>query len=461
MKRKSNSEDRYRMVRRLTNVFTPREWLLLLVLTAVQFCHILDFVILMPLAPMLMRSLHVSPSEFGLLVSAYTFSAAASGLVAAAYMDRFDRKRMLLFLLAGFGLGTLLCGMVESYWLLMAARVATGAFGGVLAGVVFAIVGDQIRPERRGTAMGVIMGAFSAASVLGLPFGLWLAERFAWEMPFLMLAAITGVVFVIGLLALPPMGAHLVHRGGEGRVFRELWQVAREPIHLRAFVLTTAIMFSAFSVVPFLAPYLTTNAGMPESRLDTMYLFGGLATLVTGPLLWGPLADRFGHARVFALTAMLSIVPIAAVTNLPRSPLPVILAVTTAMMVMASGRMISATALITGVVDPRRRGSFMSLNSSVQQGAAGAASFLAGLLIGGGQGRPLTGYSTVGAGAIAASLVSLVLLRGLRPSTVRTQAPPLERTGAPEEAAPLEAPRPLRDEPRARPRRERAAAGED
>jgi predicted MFS family arabinose efflux permease len=449
------------MTRRLTNVFSPREWLLLLVLTAVQFCHILDFVILMPLAPMLMRSLHVSPSEFGLLVSAYTFSAAASGLVAAAYMDRFDRKRMLLFLLAGFGLGTLLCGMVESYWLLMAARVATGAFGGVLAGVVFSIVGDQIRPERRGTAMGVVMGAFSAASVLGLPFGLWLAEHFAWEMPFRALAAITGIVFVLALIALPPMRAHLAHRRDEARVFRDLWQVAREPIHLRAFLLTTAIMFSAFSVVPFLAPYLTANAGMPEGRLDTMYLVGGLATLLTGPLLWGPLADRYGHARTFALTAVLSIIPIAVVTNLPRSPLPVILAVTTLMMVMASGRMISATALITGVVDQRRRGSFMSLNSSVQQGAAGAASFLAGLLIGGGGGRPLTGYSTVGMGAIAASLVSLVLLRGLRPSTVRAEPAQMEATGAPEEAAPLEAPRPLRDEPRTRPRRQRAAAGDD
>ena len=448
------------MGRRLTNVFTAREWLLLLVLTAVQFCHILDFVILMPLAPQLMRSLHVSPSEFGLLVSAYTFSAAISGLVAAAYMDRFDRKRSLLFLLAGFGLGTLLCGLVDSYWLLMAARVATGAFGGVLAGVVFAIVGDQIRPERRGTAMGVIMGAFSAASVLGLPFGLSLAERFDWEAPFLVLAAVTAVVFVFGLVALPPMRGHLAHRTDEARVFRELWEVARHPDHVRAFLLTIAVMFSAFTVVPFLAPYLTANAGMPEGKLDVMYLAGGLATLVTGPLVFGPAADRFGHARVFMITAVLSLIPIAAVTNLPRVELPVILAVTTLMMVMASGRMISVTALVTGVVEPRRRGSFMSLNSSIQQGAAGAASFVAGLMIGGGEGRPLTGYSRVGLVAIGATLLTLVLVRRLRPAAGQAaEAPQLDRVGAPEEAAPLEAPRRA---PAERPRRRRhAAAGED
>ena len=445
------------MGRRFTNVFTPREWLLLLVLTAVQFCHILDFVILMPLAPQLMRSLHVSPREFGLLVSAYTFSAAISGLVAAAFMDRFDRKRMLLFLLAGFGVGTLLCGMVESYWLLLSARVATGAFGGVLAGVVFAIVGDQIRPERRGTAMGVVMGAFSAASVLGLPFGLSLAERFTWEAPFLVLAGVTGIVFLIGILALPPMRAHLEHRtGDEGRAFRELWEVARHPEHVRAFLLTIAIMFSAFTVVPFLAPYLTSNVGMPEGQLDMMYLAGGLATLVTGPLIFGPAADRFGHARVFVLTAMLSIVPIAAVTNLPPVGLPVILTVTTLMMVMASGRMISVTALVTSVVEPRRRGSFMSLNSSIQQGAA---AYVSGMMIGGGEGQPLTGYSGVGLVAIGATLLTLVLVGRLRPAAGQAPVPQFDDVGAPPVAAPLEAPRRAPDRPR--PRRRHAAAGED
>ena len=288
-------------LRLTSNVFTRREWLLLLVLTAVQFCHILDFVLMMPLAPMLMRSLHISAREFGLLVSAYTFAAAASGLVAAAFMDRYDRKRMLLFLLAGFGMGTLLCGLVDDYWLLMAARVVAGSFGGVLAGVVFAIVGDYIRPERRGTAMGVVMGGFSAASVLGLPFGLSLAERGAWETPFLFLAGVTAVVFVITAVALPSMRAP--HDRPPPATIRRPspswwpWRASRGTCARS--LLTTAIMFSAFTVVPFLSAYLVENVGMPETQLDLIYLVGGVATIITGPLLWGPLADRFGHARVF------------------------------------------------------------------------------------------------------------------------------------------------------------------
>ena len=410
--------------------------MLLAVLTAVQFCHILDFVILMPLGPQLMRAFDLLPRQFALLVSAYTFSAALAGLFAALVMDRFDRKRMLLVLLAGFGVGTLLCGLATSFALLMAARVAAGAFGGVLAGVVFAIVGDQIPPERRGRATGVVMAGFSAASVLGLPLGLSVAERYDWHAPFILLAAITGGVVLVGALALPSMRGHLSAPRGRSP-FGDLWRVAREPAHLRAFGFTTALMFAGFTVIPFLSPYLTSNAGVPETRLDLIYLVGGLATLFTGPAM-GWLADRFGHARVFTAAALVSILPILAVTNLAPIPLPWVLTVTTLMMVMASGRMISATALVTGVVDPARRGSFMSLNAAVQQGAAGLATFVAGLMIGRAADGRMLGYAWVGALAIAANVLTLWLVRRLR--AVRAPERELD-AGAPDVAAPLEAPR--------------------
>ncbi len=411
--------------------------MLLAVLTAVQFCHILDFVIIMPLGPQLMRSFGIGASQFALLVSAYTFSAAITGLLAATVMDRFDRKRMLLVLLAGFAVGTLLCGMAGSFALLMAARVAAGACGGVLAGVVFAIIGDQVPPERRGRATGVVMAGFSAASVLGLPLGLSVAERQGWQAPFVLLSALTAGVVLAGALALPPMRRHLSAPRGSSPL-RDVWAVAREPSHLRAFGFTTALMFAAFSVIPFLSPYLTFNAGVAESRLDLIYFAGGLATLFTGPAM-GWLADRFGHARVFTMTAVVSIIPILAVTNLPPVGLPLVLTATTMMMVLGSGRMISATALVTGVVLPARRGSFMSLNAAVQQGAAGLAAFVGGLMITRAPDGRMLGYARVGALAIAANLLTLWLVRRLR--EVKPEPATMLEAGAPPLAAPMEAPR--------------------
>jgi predicted MFS family arabinose efflux permease len=385
---------------------------LLSMLAAVQFCHIVDFVIIMPLGPQLMRAFGISPQQFSVIVSSYTFSAAASGLMAAAFMDRFDRKTALLGLLTGFGVGTFLCTVAPTYPFLVAARVAAGAFGGVLSAVVLAIVGDQIAPERRGTAMGVVMSGFSAASVLGLPVGLFLAAESGWHAPFLLLAATTAVVIAVGWATLPRMRAHL---GTERRSpLAELGGLVREPAHLRAFSLSVMMMFGGFTLTPLLSPYLVANVGLAEAELGYVYLAGGLFTLVSGPFA-GRMADRYGHKRVFVAAALVSIVPILMVSRLPPVPLWAALAVTTLMMMGFTARMVPAMALITGSVEPRRRGGFMSVNSSIQQMSAGLAALLAGLVVGGSEATGLTGFGTVGLIAAGCTLLALPLALRLGP----------------------------------------------
>lgn len=390
---------------------SKRETALLAVLTAVQFCHILDFVIIMPLGPQLMRTLDISAHQFGLLVSVYTFAAAVSGLGAAVALDRVDRKRGLLWLLTGFGVGTLLCGLSTSYPLLLAARAAAGAFGGVLAAVVLAVIGDQFPPERRGRATGVVMAGFSVASVLGLPAGLRLAAWAGWQAPFLALAAVTLGVILVGVVILPPMRAHL-EAPAVGSTVGRLWAVAREPIHLRAFAFTVALMLAGFSVIPFLSPSLVSNVGLPEARLELVYLIGGLFTAFTSPM-FGRWADRWGAARVFTRVSLVSIVPLVGITVMPRMTVPAILAVTTIFMVAAGGRWVTALALIGNAVEPRTRGAFMSLNSSVQQAGAGVASLIAGWMIYDGPGGRLLGYPRVGVFAAVCVIGAVVLARRL------------------------------------------------
>ena len=390
-----------------------REWMLLFMLAAVQFCHIMDFVIVMPLGPQLMRAFAITPAQFGLIVSAYTFSAAASGLLAAFFMDRFDRKTALLGLLAGFGVGTLACAIAPTYGFLLLARIMAGAFGGVLAAVVFAIVGDEIPPARRGFAMGIVTSGFSAASVLGLPVGLFLAARSSWHSPFFLLVGLTAVVLAVGAMTLPSMRMHMAAE--RASPLAEVTAVVREPRHLRAFALMVAMMFGGFTLTPFLSPYLVSNVGLGEVDLSYVYLFGGLTTLLAGPLS-GRLADRYGHARIFVVMALLSLVPILAVSHLPRVPLWMALVVTSVMMAGFSARMVPAIALITGSVEPRRRGGFMSVNSSVQQMSAGLASMAAGQIVGGSEATGITHFGTVGWVAAACTVAAVPLALRLRPA---------------------------------------------
>lgn len=388
---------------------TRREWLLLLVLAAVQFTHILDFVIMMPLGPQFKKDLHLSEQGFGLLVSAYAFSAALAGVAAAWFIDRFDRKRALLGLYAGFTVGTLCCSAAPSYPSLLAARALTGLFGGVVGANILAIIGDAFPGPRRGRAMGAIMSAFSVASIAGVPAGLYLANLMTWRAPFAALGGLAVAVFVLAYFVLPPMRGHLA--GNRPAV--NLWDIFVQPMHGRAYLLTIALIFSSFIIAPYLASYLVANVGLANAELPYVYLSGGLATLGT-MTLFGWMSDRFGKLRIFRCLALLNLVPILLVTNLSAVSLATVLAIFTLLMVSSSGRMVPAMALITASATPENRGGFLSVNSSVQQAAAGLASALGGKMLGQGINGEIMGFAQVGAVACAATLVSVWLAGRLR-----------------------------------------------
>jgi predicted MFS family arabinose efflux permease len=407
------------------------EWLVLLVLSAVQFTHVIDFMIVMPLGPRYMDEMGISPALFGLVVSAYAFSAGLSGLLAAGFIDRFDRKTALLALYAGFCLGTLLCAVAPEYLSLLLARTVTGAFGGVVGACALAVVGDAFPHERRGTAMGVLMTAFSLASIFGVPAGLWLSNRLGWRAPFGVLGVLSLAVLLLVKLVLPSFRAHLtevrplVARGITWAVVSRpaqrsratTWTVLCRPAHLRAFALMISLMFSSFMIMPDLSPYLVFNVGLAETDLPYVYLCGGLATLLTLPIV-GRLADCFGKLGTFRILAFLTVVPILLITNLPPVALVWALAATTLLMVVTSGRMVPAMAMITGSAAPGERGSFLSLNASVQQMAAGVASLIGGAILGKTDSGALTHFPLVGVLAVAGTLVSLALAGRLHPPQV-------------------------------------------
>ena len=390
-----------------------RERGVLIVLGSVQFTSIIDFMLVMPLGPQLMRTLNIDAARFGLIVSAYTIAAGVAGLAATPFIDRFGRKAAFLTLFVGFLVGTLFCGLSRSYPTLLAARVLTGSFGGILGGMAMTIIGDVFPAERHGRATGALMSAFSLASVFGVPFGLAVGIRYGWQAPFLLLAALGTVILAYAIWALPPLRGHLALDRPRVNPFAQIWETATRPAHIPAFALIVALMLGAFAVIPYISTYLVKNVGVSEANLPWVYVTGGVLTLVSSPVI-GRLADRYGRLRLYFILAPASAALMFAVTILPRVPLALALMTVGFIMVANSGRMVAAMAMIIASVEPKRRGGFMSVYSSVQHVAGGLGTYLGGLILGTAADGALTHYSWAGAVAVVATLISLPLAIRLR-----------------------------------------------
>lgn len=391
-----------------------KERVLLYVLAAIQFTHIMDFMIIMPLGDILMKLFGINPQQFSIIVSSYAFSAGISGFLSAFFIDRFDRKSALITAYVGFTIGTLACAFAPSYLALLLARILTGAFGGVLGALVLSIIGDAIPNNRRASAMGIVMAAFSLASVFGVPFGLYIAQELSWHAPFIFLALagaiITGVIF----WQVPSMRMHIERKSDRKSPLEIIKNVVQSKNQLYALLLMFLLVIGQFSVIPFITPYMIRNVGFVQEQIPLIYLIGGALTVFSNPFV-GRLADRYGRNRIFTIFLFLSLIPLAIMPNLPPVPIYVALIVTGSFFVFISGRWVPASTMLTSVVLPQNRGSFMSISTSVRQLSSATASFMAGIIvIESSSDSPLERYDYVGYIAIAASLLAVLVSRKLK-----------------------------------------------
>jgi predicted MFS family arabinose efflux permease len=384
---------------------------LLLLLAAVQFTHIMDFMILMPLGPQLMRELSIGPGQFSALVAAYTISSGAVGLLVAPFIDRFDRKKVLLLAYAGFALGTLACALSQNATTLLAARAISGAFGGTSTAIIMAIIGDVVPPERRAAGIGIVMTSFALAAALGVPFGLQLAQYSRWEAPFFLLAALAAFIWVMAFRRLPPIAGHIhAHRASRIQPFLDLLRDANAG---RALLFMTTLVFGHFIIIPLLSPHLVTNVGLPERDLFLVYFVGGALTVFTAPLI-GRLSDSFGRLRV--LSVLVAVACVVTLTVARPVPLPVwaVLALGGSFFVFASGRFVPGQAIMTLAVPASRRGAFMSLSGCARDLAMGLASGIGGSIVTRDSSGRLLNFQWLGWIAVGAAFASLWLASTVR-----------------------------------------------
>jgi len=396
---------------------TRHQKLLLWILPFIQFSHIVDFMMLMPLGPQLMQIFQISPAQFGYLVSAYTFSAGLSGLLGGFFLDRFDRKKALLTVYFGFTVGTFCCAISPNYQILLASRILAGAFGGLLSATILSIIGDAFPYEKRGQAMGIIMAAFSLASIIGVPFGIMIAAHTNWQTPFYLLASISLIALFTAQRVLPELSGHMTQK--TLKPIETLKIIFGKSIHYWAFALTLLATMSSFMIIPFISPFLVSNGFMTNTTLPLLYFFGGIFTFFSSQLI-GRLSDRFGKHNIFILISMTAILPMLLITHLPTGlPLVFVNASGIFFMVFVSGRMVPMMAMITAVVAPQNRGSFMSFNSAIQQFSSALATLIGGSLLANGLKGELLHYGQVGfIGAVLAFVCIFISLK-LKPISTK------------------------------------------
>ncbi|MCK1717785.1 MFS transporter [Bradyrhizobium sp. 141] len=388
--------------------FSRYQALLIALLAFTQFTIILDFIIMSPLGAILMPALDITAGQFGVAVSAYAFSAGISGVLAAGFADRFDRKRLLLFFYVGFTLGTMLCAAAPNYHVLLLGRIVTGLFGGVIGSVVLAIVTDLFALHLRGRVMGFIQTAFAASQVLGIPAGLFLANHWSWHVCFIAIVIVSIAAIIIIAFAMEPVDAHLKLRQ-DRNPFRHLVATIGEPRYTLAFAVTTLLATGGYMLMPFSSAFTVHNLGIDLTHLPTIYLVSGLFSIVTGPLV-GRASDAFGKYPTFVFGCVMTVVMVLIYTHLGPVSLVTAITVNVLMFVGIFSRMIPSQALMSAIPDSTQRGSFSAVSASLQQLSGGLGSVLAGAIIAQGPDGSLIHFDRIGYVVVTTTIVTLVMM---------------------------------------------------
>jgi predicted MFS family arabinose efflux permease len=387
--------------------FSQYQIIAIVILALTQFSVVLDFMVMSPLGDLIMKNMKITPNEFGLVVSCYAFSAGISGFFTASIADKFDRKKLLLIFYAGFILGTLLCGLATSYWLLVSARIVTGIFGGVISSISLAIVADIFEINQRGRVMGFLQMGFGMSQILGIPISLFLATTWNWQAPFYLIVGLATIIFIIGFFVLKPVVGHLELQ--RDNPIKHMWQTISNRDYRIGFLATAFMSLGGYLMMPWGSSFSVNNVGISQKDLPLMFMIIGISTFTVMPII-GKLSDKFNKYSIFVGSSILMVISVVIYTHLGQVSFAVLVIVNMVMMAGIMARMIPSQALTTAVPALKDRGAFMSINSSLQQMAGGIAALVGGAIVQQkDENSPLERFDLLGYVVIAAILINIFL----------------------------------------------------
>jgi predicted MFS family arabinose efflux permease len=369
-------------------------------IASVQFVNVLDFMMVMPLGPDFARALHIPTSHLGFVGGSYTAAGAVAGISGSFFLDRFDRRKALFVSMLGLALATLLGGLAVNLETLLATRVLAGLFGGPATSLSYSIVADVVAPERRGRAMSAVMGAFSIASIAGVPLALELARVGGWRMPFFMVGASALLVTCFSIALLPPMRAHL----NPSAFSKNGTSLFKRPEVIQAYLAVAFAMFGSFLMIPNLSAFFQANLHYPRNDMGFLYFVGGIVSFFVMRVA-GRLVDRYSASSVAFVSAIIVLIVLGG-GYIAVPPVFSPLLMFTLFMMGMSMRGVVVSSLASRVPASAERARYMSFQSAVQHIACALGAFASTQFLREGAGGILIGMPTL---AIVTSVFSALV----------------------------------------------------
>jgi predicted MFS family arabinose efflux permease len=397
-------------VKEIKSPLSKYQWLVVAILALTQFTVVLDFMVMSPLGDLLMKDLQVKPYQFGIVVSSYALAAGLSGFLTAGFADRFDRKRLLVFFYSGFIIGTLFCGLAQSYEQLVLARIFTGIFGGVMSSIAMAIVADLFSLQQRGRVMGFMQMGFGLSQILGIPISLYIAAKSNWQTPFYMIVILSLIMLTAILMGMKPVRTHL-DRQTENSAFKHLLATVKNRNYRIGFMATAFMSLGGYFMMPWGSAFAVNNVGISQKELPLLFMIVGVSTFMIMPLI-GLLADKINKFQLFMWASITMIFSVLVYVHLGETSLLILIVVNIFMMGGIIARMVPSQALTSSVPELHDRGAFMSINSSLQQIAGGIAAIIGGKIVWqASPSAPLMNFDLLGYVVVAVIIINIYLTR--------------------------------------------------